>query len=91
MTHPLRVEARDYRETQKLVLFMNRMVIFIGAIIVAILATVACIYYATSGHYHILVTHDYTSGHPTHAVLFGAIAVICIIAALVMRPKSTAQ
>jgi hypothetical protein len=70
---------------------MNRMIIFIAAIVVAILAIIASIYYATPGHYHILVTHDYTSGHPSHALLFGAIAVVCIIAALVMRPKSTAQ
>ena len=70
---------------------MNRSTIFIGAIIIAILAIIACIYYAMPGYYHILVTHDYTSGHPTHAVLFGAIAIVCVIAALVMRPKPAAR
>ncbi|HEX4205380.1 MAG TPA: hypothetical protein VHZ51_14545 [Ktedonobacteraceae bacterium] len=68
---------------------MNRMALFVGSIIVAILAIAASIYYFTPGHYHLLVTHDYMSRHVTHTVAFAALAVICIIAALVTRPKST--
>lgn len=66
----------------------NRMTIFVGALIVAVLAIAASIYYAMPGYYHILTTHDYTSSHPTHVLLFAVIAVICIIGALVSRPKS---
>lgn len=67
---------------------MNRMTLFIGAIIIAVLAILASIYYIMPGYYHILVTHDYTSGHPTHAVAFGALAIVCILAAVITRPKS---
>ena len=62
--------------------------LFFGAIIVAIIALALSIYYIVPGPYHLLTTHDYTSSHPTHAVLFFAIAIVCVIAALVTRPKS---
>lgn len=70
---------------------MNRTTMFIGAIIIAIIAILACVYYIMPGFDHILVTHDAAKAHPTHAVAFGALAVICIVAALVTRPKSTAR
>jgi len=70
---------------------MNRSAIFYGAIIVAVLAVILSVYYIVPGYYHILTTHDYNSGHPTHAVAFAVVAVICIIAALIYRPRSVVR
>lgn len=65
--------------------------VFYGAIVVAIIALALAIYYVIPGYDHLLVTHDSASMHPTHAAAFGGIAVICIIAALVTRPKSSTR
>ncbi|MBV9227729.1 MAG: hypothetical protein JOZ18_00345 [Chloroflexi bacterium] len=65
--------------------------LFYGAIVVAILSIALSVYYIMPGYPHILVTHDPTLGHPTHAFAFGGLAVICIIAALVTRPKSSTR
>jgi len=62
--------------------------IFYGAIVAAIVSIVLCIYYAVPGYNHILVTHDPMASHATHVVAFAAITAICIVAALVTRPKS---
>lgn len=64
--------------------------IFYGAIIVAVIAIAACIYYILPGYYHILATHDFTSPQYKHAILFGAIFVVCVIGALVTRPRPDA-
>ncbi len=61
--------------------------VFYGAIIVAILAILGAIYYALPGYSHILVTHDPLARHVTHTIAFAALAIICIVAALVTRPK----
>jgi hypothetical protein len=65
----------------------NNPVLFFGAIGVAVIAIALSVYYIMPGYNHILVTHDPMAGHPTHALGFAAIAVVCIIAALVNRPK----
>jgi uncharacterized membrane protein YjjB (DUF3815 family) len=59
--------------------------LFIGAIVVAILAVILGIYYLIPGIPHLLTT---SSTHIKHAVLFFAIAVICVIGALVTRPRT---
>ncbi len=66
---------------------MKNLALFYGAIAVALIAIAIDIYYALPGFPHILATHTY-SPYPKHLALFSAIAVICIIAALVMRIRS---
>jgi len=65
--------------------------IFYGAIVVAVIALALSIYYMIPGYSHILVTHDSTAMHLTHAIGFAAITVVCIIAALVNRPKPASK
>ena len=62
-----------------------------GAIVVPVMCLAVSIYYIVPGYSHLLVTHDVTSSHPTHAFAFFALAVIGAIAALVTRPKATSQ
>lgn len=66
--------------------------LFYGAIVVAIIGILLCVFYLIPGVTHPLVfSGDATSAHPKHALLFGAIAVLCIIAALINRPRSIAR
>lgn len=65
--------------------------LFYGAIVVAVIALAICIYYVMPGYYHVLASHDFTSTQPKHAIAAAAIAVICILAALVTRPRSSAR
>ena len=64
--------------------------IFYGAIAVAVLTLIAGIYYSIPGVYHVLVSgaHPPMEPQPGHMLLFYGLFVICIIAALVTRPKS---
>ena len=62
--------------------------LFFGGIGVAIIAIALSVYYIIPGYSHILVTHDATLSHPTHAILFGAVALISILAAVINRPRS---
>ncbi len=70
---------------------MKNPTIFFGAIIVAVVALILAIYYALPGVYHVLVSNPSTALQPQlkHVVLFAAILVVCVIAALVTRPKSS--
>ncbi|GHO78648.1 hypothetical protein KSD_64190 [Ktedonobacter sp. SOSP1-85] len=65
----------------------NRKLLFIGGIIVAIVALLCSIYYIIPGYNHILVTHDSTASHPTHFVAFLGLAIVGALVALVSRPK----
>lgn len=67
---------------------MNRSVLFVGAIVAALVSIAISIYYIIPGYDHFLVTHDATSSHPTHAFAFFALAVIGVVVTLVTRPKS---
>lgn len=66
----------------------NSRAIFYGAIVVAIIALVLCVFYMVPGVTHPFVSSDPTGAHYKHAIAFGAVAVIAIIGALVTRPKS---
>ena len=59
--------------------------LFYVAIAAAVVALLIGVYYLIPGIPHLLTT---TAMHIKHAVLFFAIAVICVIGALVMRPKT---
>jgi len=69
----------------------NKMALFGGAIVGAVVCLAISIYYIIPGYNHILVTHDPTQYHLTHAGAFFALAVICVIFALVTRPKSKSR
>ncbi len=62
--------------------------LFFGGIGIAIVAIALSVYYIIPGYSHLLVTHDSTSAHPTHAILFAAIALISILAAVINRPRN---
>ena len=68
---------------------MNNSALFYGAIAVAVIGVIIGVYYLIPGVYHPLTF----SGSPTesqlkHEVAFRALAVICIMAALVSRRRS---
>ena len=67
---------------------MKNPVLFYGAILVAVVALALAVYYIIPGIYHPLTTTPPLASHPTHAVAFFILAVICVVAALVTRPKS---
>jgi hypothetical protein len=64
--------------------------VFYGAIAVAVLTLIAGIYYSIPGVYHVLTSgaHPAMDAQPGHMALFYGLCVICVIAALVTRPKS---
>lgn len=69
---------------------MKSPVVFFGAIIVAIVALVLAIYYAIPGihHYATFGSHAPNDIQPAHIALFGVLAVLCVLAALIARPKA---
>lgn len=69
---------------------MNKMALFFGAIAAAIVCVLIAVYYAIPGYHHVLTfgSHPANEAQPTHIALFAVLAVICIIAALVTRPKA---
>ena len=72
---------------------MKNPALFYGAIGVAVISLALGIYYAIPGVYHVLTSgsHPPMDPQPSHVLLFLGIAVVCVIAALVTRPKSKAQ
>lgn len=72
---------------------MKSPAIFFGAIAVAVIALVLAIYYAIPGIHHVATfgSHPPNDAQPSHIVLFVAITVVCVIAALVTRPKSNVR
>ena len=71
---------------------MKNPALFYGAIVVAVISLALGIYYAVPGVYHVLTSgsHPAMEPQPSHVVLFIVIAVVCIVAALVTRPRSRA-
>lgn len=69
---------------------MKNPAVFYGAIAVAVLALIGGIYYSVPGVYHVLTggSHPPMDPQPGHMLLFYGLCAICIIAALVTRPKS---
>jgi hypothetical protein len=69
----------------------NNSAVFFGAIVVAIICIALAVFYAIPGIYHPLVSENPLSLHIKHVILFAALTVLCIIGALVTRPKSAQQ
>ena len=69
---------------------MKNPAVFYGAIIVAVISLALGVYYAVPGVYHVATSgaHPAMDPQPTHIVLFVVLAIICVVAALVTRPKS---
>lgn len=63
----------------------SKSTIFYGAIVVAVICIALAIYYIIPGMTHVLASG--TTAHYKHAIALGAVALVCIIAALVNRPK----
>ncbi len=72
---------------------MKNPAVFFGAVVVAVISLVLAIYYAVPGVNHVLVSDPATATQfqLKHVVLFGAILIVCVIAALVTRPKASAR
>jgi hypothetical protein len=72
---------------------MKNPAIFFGAIAVAIIALLIGIYYTIPGFHHVATfgSHPADQMQPSHMALFYGIFVICVIAALVTRPKSSVR
>ncbi|HLX41567.1 MAG TPA: hypothetical protein VKR42_13625 [Ktedonobacteraceae bacterium] len=72
---------------------MNRQTLFFGAIIATVICVIVAVYYAIPHIHHVLTfgSHPPNDPQPTHIALFAILAVICIIAALVNRPKSNSN
>ncbi len=70
---------------------MNKSTLFYGAIAIAVLTLIIAVYYMVPGVYHVLATHDINSPQPKHAIAFGAIAIVAILAALINRPRAIAR
>jgi hypothetical protein len=67
----------------------NNSSIFIGAIVVAIICIALAVFYAIPGN-HPLTSANATASHWKHVALFAVLAVLCVIGALVTRPKASA-
>ena len=70
---------------------MNKRTLFYGAIVAAVLALAVAVYYLIPGIYHPLTTTPPLASHPTHAVAFFLLAVICILVALVSRRSAPSR
>ena len=69
----------------------NNSSVFFSSIIVAIICAALAVFYAIPGINHPLAIAPATGVHLKHVALFAALTVLCIIGALVTRPKSSAQ
>ena len=65
--------------------------LFYGALAVAVIGLILCIWYLVPGVYHPLASGNVMAMHFKHAAVFGALAVIGVIGALVTRPKAAVK
>ncbi|HLQ30885.1 MAG TPA: hypothetical protein VK140_16745 [Ktedonobacteraceae bacterium] len=72
---------------------MNKQLLFFGAIIVAVISLAIGVYYAIPGYHHVATfgSHPPNDTQPSHVVLFLGITVVCVVAALITRPRSNAR
>jgi uncharacterized membrane protein len=73
-------------------LIMSKLTIFVVSLIATDLALGGFVYYITPYHKHALVAADKVfDAQPVLAFLFAIVAIICIITAIMTRPRSNAQ
>ena len=70
---------------------MNKLTLFYGAIAIAVIALILAVYYIIPGVYHPLTSAPATDPHYKHAIGFAAIAVVCVLAALINRPRTAVR
>lgn len=72
---------------------MNKTTLFFGAIVAAVICIILAVYYAIPHIHHVLTFGGTPADQPQlkHIALFAILAIICIIAALVTRPKSSSN
>jgi hypothetical protein len=72
---------------------MNKTALFFGAIAAAVICVILAIYYAIPNIHHVLTFGSTPADQPQlkHIALFAILAIICIIAALVTRPKANSN
>jgi len=72
---------------------MKSPAVFYGTIIIAIVALALAIYYAIPGIHHYLTfgSHKPEDIQPAHIALFAVITVLCVLAALIARPKASVR
>ncbi len=72
---------------------MRNPTVFFGAIVIAVIAALVAIYYAIPGVNHVLISGDVPAvdPQPKHIILFAAIAAVCVVAALVTRPRANVR
>ncbi len=71
---------------------MKNPVLFVGAIVVAVIALGLGVFYLIPGIYHPLTFSGVpTNSHYTHAIAFFVLCVLLIAVALVNRPKSAVR
>jgi hypothetical protein len=69
----------------------NNSGLFFGAIAVAIIGVLLCVYYVIPGVPHVLVSSGPLAAHYKHAAAFAALAIVGVIGALVTRPKAATK
>lgn len=69
---------------------MNRPALFFGAIAAAVICVALAVYYAIPHIHHVLTFGGTPADQPQlkHIALFVVLAIVCIIGALVTRPKA---
>ena len=69
---------------------MNRATLFIGTIVAAVICVALAVYYAIPHIHHVLTFGSTPADQPQmkHIALFAVLAIVCIIGALVTRPKA---
>lgn len=72
---------------------MNKTALFFGAIAAAVICVILAVYYAIPHIHHVLTFGGTPADQPQlkHIALFAVLAIVCIIAALVTRPKSSSS
>ncbi len=72
---------------------MNKTALFFGAIVAAVICVILAVYYAIPHIHHVLTFGGTPADQPQmkHIALFAILAIVCIIAALVTRPKSSSS
>jgi divalent metal cation (Fe/Co/Zn/Cd) transporter len=72
---------------------MRNPALFIGSLIVAVIALALGVFYLVPGIYHPLTfgSHPPMDTQPTHAIVFFIVAVLLVLVALINRPRPASR